>query len=217
MDYLMVFTNKVLHYLMSAGRKICAVMTRTAVYVFDKYHFAINTFSGSAIMCVGDIAQQNVERYHGLSEGYDWSRTARIAVIGSILGSVQHIFYRSLDNRYPARDGFTISKKIFIDQMVCTPFNIVLFIYGLGFLEHKSLTEINEEFKDKCAMIFLVDCAVFVPTQYINFKFLDPKYRLLFTNMVSIMYDTFLSYIKYTVSSILVSNTMILILNNNTQ
>ncbi|KAL5234295.1 hypothetical protein ACI65C_001705 [Semiaphis heraclei] len=54
---------------------MCAVMTRTAVYVFDKYHFAINTFSGSAIMCVGDIAQQNVERYHGLSEGYDWSRT----------------------------------------------------------------------------------------------------------------------------------------------
>jgi protein Mpv17 len=119
-------------------------------------------------------------------------------VIGSILGSVQHLFYRSLDNRYPARDAFTIAKKIFIDQTVCTPLNIVVFIYGLGFLEHKTFAEINEEFKDKCAMIFLVDCAVFVPTQYINFKFLDPKYRLLFTNMVSIMYDTFLSYIKYT-------------------
>lgn len=68
---------------MSAGRKMCAVMTRTAVYVFDKYHFAINTFSGSAIMCVGDIAQQNVERYHGLSEGYDWSRTGKYLYIRS--------------------------------------------------------------------------------------------------------------------------------------
>jgi len=62
---------------MSAGRNIWAVMTRTAVYVFDKYHFTINAFSGSAIMSVGDIAQQNVERYHGLSEGYDWSRTGK--------------------------------------------------------------------------------------------------------------------------------------------
>ncbi|KAL4150052.1 hypothetical protein QTP88_003896 [Uroleucon formosanum] len=153
---------------MSARRKVCAVMTRMAVYVFDKYHFTINAFSGSAIMCVGDIAQQNVERYHGLSDGYDWSRTGkylynrsetivtRIAVIGSILGSVQHVFYRSLDNRYPARDAFTIAKKIFIDQTVCTPLNIIVFIYGLGFLEHKTLAEINEEFKDKCAMIFLV-------------------------------------------------------------
>ncbi|CAH1716101.1 unnamed protein product [Aphis gossypii] len=193
---------------MSAGRKVWAVMTRTAVYVFDKYHYSVNTFSGSAMMCVGDVAQQNVERYHGLSEGYDWSRTARIAVIGSILGSVQHIFYRSLDNRYPARDSLTISKKLFIDQTLCTPLIIAVFIYGLGFLENKTLEKINEEFKDKCAMIFLVDCAVFVPTQYINFKFLDPKYRLLFTNMVSIMYDTFLSYIKYTVSSFLVSNSI---------
>ncbi|XP_025205028.1 mpv17-like protein 2 [Melanaphis sacchari] len=183
---------------MSTGRKIWTVMTRTAVYVFNKYHFSVNTFSGSAMMCIGDVAQQSVERYHGLSEGYDWSRTARIAVIGSILGSVQHIFYRSLDNRYPSRDLLTISKKLFIDQTLCTPLIIALFIYGLGFLEHKTLDKINEEFKDKCAMIFLVDCAVFVPTQYINFKFLDPKYRLLFTNMVSIMYDTFLSYIKYT-------------------
>lgn len=183
---------------MSSGRKMWAVMTRTAVYVFDKYHFSVNTFSGSAMMCIGDVAQQNVERYHGLSEGYDWSRTARIAVIGSILGSVQHIFYRSLDKRYPARDPLTISKKLFIDQTLCTPLIIAVFIYGLGFLEHKTLDKINKEFKDKCAMIFLVDCAVFVPTQYINFKFLDPKYRLLFTNMVSIMYDTFLSYIKYT-------------------
>jgi len=62
---------------MSAGRKMWAVMTRTAVYVFDKYHFSINTFSGSAMMCIGDVAQQNVERYHGLSEGYDWSRTGK--------------------------------------------------------------------------------------------------------------------------------------------
>ncbi|XP_022167028.1 mpv17-like protein 2 isoform X2 [Myzus persicae] len=153
---------------MSAGRKICAVMTRTAVYVFDKYHFAINTFSGSVIMSVGDIAQQNVERYHGLSDGYDWSRTARIAVIGSILGSVGHMFYRTLDNRYPARDAFTIAKKIFIDQTVCTPLNIVVFIYGLGLLEHKTLAEINEEFKDKCAMIFLHDILKLIEKQNNN-------------------------------------------------
>ncbi|KAF0768895.1 mpv17-like protein 2 [Aphis craccivora] len=121
------------------------------------------------------------------------NNSARIAVIGSILGSVQHIFYRSLDKQYPARDPLTISKKLFIDQTLCTPLIIAVFIYGLGFLENKTLDKINKEFKDKCAMIFLVDCAVFVPTQYINFKFLDPKYRLLFTNMVSIIIHTIFS------------------------
>uniref|UniRef100_A0A2S2R239 Mpv17-like protein 2 n=1 Tax=Sipha flava TaxID=143950 RepID=A0A2S2R239_9HEMI len=178
----------------AAGRRLCAA----AAYVLDKHLFATNTFSGSAIMCFGDVAQQCVERYHGLSDGHDNERTARIAVVGCILGSIQHFFYQLLDKRYPTRDNLTIFRKILIDQTVCTPINIAIFIYGLGILENKTFANMNEEFKNKSLMIFLVDCAVFVPSQYINFKFLDPKYRLLFTNIVSIMYDTFLSYIKYT-------------------
>ncbi|VVC31596.1 Mpv17/PMP22 [Cinara cedri] len=155
-------------------------------------------------MCTGDIVQQNVEQYHGLSDGYDWKRTARITIVGSVLGSMQYFFYRSLDKRYPAKDMRTIAKKIVIDQTLCTPMNIFVFIYGLGLLENTPWAKMNEEFRHKFLVIFSVDCAVFVPSQYINFKFVDPKYRLVFVNMVSIMYDTFLSYIKYTVSSLLV-------------
>lgn len=81
---------------------------------------------------------------------------ARITVVGSILGSMQYVFYRSLDKRYPGRDMRTIVKKIFIDQTLCTPINIVVFIYGLGILENNPWAKMNEEFKHKCLVIFSV-------------------------------------------------------------
>lgn len=83
-------------------------------------------------------------------------RLARIAVVGSVLGSIQHLFYQSLDRRYPARDLRTIALKVAIDQIVCSPVNIAIFIYGLGVMESKTLPEINDEFKEKSAMIYLV-------------------------------------------------------------
>lgn len=63
---------------MSPGKTIFTLVTRTAARIFDKHLFTINTFSGSVLMCVGDIAQQNVERYHGLSDSYDWTRTGKL-------------------------------------------------------------------------------------------------------------------------------------------
>lgn len=81
---------------------------------------------------------------------------ARIAVVGTVLGSFQHLFYSSLDKRYPARDMRTIAKKIFIDQSLCTPINIVVFLYGLGILENKTWNKMNEEFKNKFLVIFSV-------------------------------------------------------------
>lgn len=76
--------------------------------------------------------------------------------MGTVLGSMQHLFYWSLDKRYPARDVYTIAKKILIDQTSCTPIGIAVFIYGLGLLEHKTWVKMNEEFKDKFFVIFLV-------------------------------------------------------------
>lgn len=62
---------------MSRRQKIYSFVTQTIVYVFDKHLFTLNTFSGSVLMCFGDVAQQNVERYHGLSDHYDWKRTGK--------------------------------------------------------------------------------------------------------------------------------------------
>lgn len=63
---------------MSTRNKICSLITRTVVYIFDKHLFTFNTFSGSMLMCFGDVAQQNVERYHGLSDSYNWKRTGKL-------------------------------------------------------------------------------------------------------------------------------------------
>lgn len=62
---------------MSTGKKIYSLINQTVVYIFNKHLFTINTLTGSLLMCTGDIVQQNVEQYHGLSDGYDWTRTGK--------------------------------------------------------------------------------------------------------------------------------------------
>jgi len=84
---------------------------------------------------------------------------ARITAVGIVLGSIQHLFYRALDRRYPARDVQTIAKKIFFDQTLCTPVNIAVFIYGLGILENKTLAKMNDELLEKFIVIFTVSAA----------------------------------------------------------
>lgn len=92
---------------------------------------------------------------------------ARIAVVGTMLGSIQHLFYRSLDKRYPARDMRTIAKKLLIDQSLCTPVNIVVFLYGLGILENKTWDKMNEEFKNKFLVIFSVSIYSLKPSFFV--------------------------------------------------
>ncbi|XP_050532063.1 mpv17-like protein 2 isoform X2 [Daktulosphaira vitifoliae] len=182
---------------MPLKRKIYTIVTRFAIYLFNKHLYSINTISGTVLMSSGDVLQQNIELYRGISDKFDWTRTGRISIVGTILGTLQHFFYCQLDKQYPGKEMRIIARKIILDQVLCTPVNIFIFIYGLGLLENNTWTEINKELKEKFTTIFLVDCGVFIPTQYINFKFVDPNYRLIFINAVSIIYDTFLSYMKY--------------------
>lgn len=44
-----------------------------------------------------------------------------------------------------------------------------------------------------------MDWIVWPPTQYINFAYLSPKYRVVYINFVTMLYDVFLSYVKYEV------------------
>lgn len=82
---------------------------------------------------------------------------------------MQHLFYWSLDKRYPSRDIRTVVRKIIIDQSTCTPIGIAVFIYGLGILENKPWSKVHEEFLEKFLVIFSVSCII------------DCKYCLLLT------------------------------------
>ena len=53
---------------------------------------------------------------------------------------------------------------------------------------------------NKVFTIFQFDWCIWPPTQYINFTLVPPALRVLYVNVVTVIWDVFLSYIKHYVS-----------------
>ncbi|XP_069703418.1 mpv17-like protein 2 isoform X2 [Periplaneta americana] len=168
--------------------------------IFGKYLLLTNTISCGVLMAAGDIIQQEIER-HGShkNKSFDWKRTGRMFAVGLAQGPPQHVFYKFLDRSLPKRDFRSISKKVLLDQLIASPVCICIFFFGMGYLEGHTWDEIVSESRRKFLSIYMVDWLVWPPVQMINFYFLSPKYRVIYINIVTMLYDVFLSYIKHDV------------------
>lgn len=171
--------------------------------VFGKYLIITNTLSCGGLMALGDAIQQECEIYRGehksATEGWrhDWKRINRMFWVGLAQGPSQHLFYNWLDYFIPSRSASGITKKILLDQLVASPMCLLIFFLGLGYFEDHSLEEICAEIRAKFFFIYKVDWMVWPPVQMINFYYLSPKYRVVYINFVTMLYDVFLSYAKH--------------------
>lgn len=77
-------------------------------------------------------------------------------MVGLIQGPCTHYFYLILDRRLPGVKLSTIAKKIILDQMIASPFCIVLFFVGMNYLNDNSFEQSKKELKEKFLKVFAV-------------------------------------------------------------
>ncbi|XP_020707983.2 mpv17-like protein 2 isoform X2 [Athalia rosae] len=128
---------------------------------------------------------------------HDCIRTKNMIIVGVLQGPFHHYFYLTLDRILPAKNSVTIVKKTLIDQLVASPVCLAIFFYGLGILEHRKMKDINEEVKLKLMDTWKVDWCYWPPIQFINFLLIPIQYRVIYINLMTMIYDMFLSYMKY--------------------
>ncbi|XP_012288674.1 mpv17-like protein 2 [Orussus abietinus] len=145
---------------------------------------------------IENIVLENVEETD-LPYKHDFTRTRNMMAVGLIQGPFHHYFYIALDRYLPGRNTSSIFKKTFVDQAVASPTCLGIFFFGLGLLESRDIKDINEEVKLKFFDTWKVDCCFWPPTQFINFLLVPVKYRVIYINLMTMIYDIFLSYIKY--------------------
>ncbi|KAK8727263.1 hypothetical protein OTU49_009790 [Cherax quadricarinatus] len=167
--------------------------------LFGRYLWVTNTVSSGGLLAIGDGIQQQIEHVQGISitPGYDWGRTGRLFLVGLSLGPPHHIFYLWLDKVLPKRNPKVIFKKIMADQFLAAPFFAVNFFIGAGLLEGKSLSGSWQEFKAKFPTVYAFDWLIWPPTQTLNFYFVPAMYRVLYINVITVVWDVFLSYMKH--------------------
>ncbi|CAG2183126.1 unnamed protein product, partial [Oppiella nova] len=111
-------------------------------------------------------------------------------------GFAGHYWYRFLDRRFPPSGRHFLLKKLLCEAAVGPPFAASVF-FVVGRIESKPWRKSWEELRTNVVLLCLADWCVFIPLQSVNFLYLAPKYRILYVSVISLFYDTFLSYVLH--------------------
>ncbi|KAM7349923.1 mpv17-like protein isoform 4-T6 [Cochliomyia hominivorax] len=86
--------------------------------------------------------------------------------------------------------------KASIEQISYGPFACASFFMGMSLLELKTFSEAIDETKEKFLPTFKVGIFIWPILQTINFSMIPEKNRLVFVSICSLMWTTFLAYMK---------------------
>lgn len=125
-------------------------------------------------------------------------RTWRMSVsFGLISGVLCHFWYNLLDRLYPGRGLKIVVKKICTDQVLFSPICIAACLSVACRLNGLDRKRTWEEVLHKGQQLYIMEWLLWPPAQFINFYFLPTRYRVLYDNLVSLVYDVYTSYIQH--------------------
>ena len=171
----------------------------------------INVSSASGLLALGDLLAQLL--YEKKSQ-VDDQRLVAAALTGTVMGVEGHLWYTFLDRLIAQPTWRNVLKKVLLDQTLAAPIYTTTYIMGeeqhsshalevvshLGtsLLEGRSSPgELRDDAKTNFLPLYLADCAVFIPVQVINFKYISAFYRVPFMFFVAFIFNGFLSAYKH--------------------
>ena len=150
-----------------------------------------------SLSAAGDVLEQHYEILKGEWDKWSLNRTRNMAASGMAVGIVCHYWYKYLDATLPGRTVNVVLKKVFIDQLICSPLCITMFFLSLAILENSSWSELKSEITSKAHRLYIAEWVVWPPAQIFNFYFLPNRYRVLYDNTISLGYDVYTSQVKH--------------------
>lgn len=174
------------------------------------------------------MVQQRYKMANGQQQHFSKSRTAHLTATGLTVGTLCHYWYQTLDRLLPGSGIKVVFKKLAVDQILFSPVCISVFFVTLAISKKcllaftgqpttsvafpavrsaerdasrptSELETFIHDFKHKGAVLYLSEWLVWPPAQLVNFYFLPTRYRVLYDNCVSFVYDIYTSHICYDV------------------
>lgn len=162
-------------------------------FKINKHLLTVNILSSGCFMLFGEIFVQRIKN----ENKYDFERIKQSTIVGLSQGPLHHYFYLWIERLLPGTSKKIIIKKILVDQLIVSPIFISHFLYTSYFLEGKKFKNIHDIFRQKFLRIYAADWAVWPLVQTINFYYVPFKYRVLYVNVISLFYSTFLCFVKH--------------------
>jgi len=160
---------------------------------------ATNITMSGGLLFLGDVIQQNIELHNGvhITGTYDWPRSGRMLLLGLFHGAPRHFFYQRLETLIPGRSMGAAAKKVFMDEALLSVFIDSSFLLGMGLLEGRGLLASWDSTRDKFPQVYLWDWLLWPPVQLLNFTLVPLQFRVLFVNLMNLVWNTVLSYAQH--------------------
>lgn len=144
--------------------------------ISDKHIFYANIVVAFTLFGAIDIIEQCYEILKKQRKNYDLKQSRNQALSGGITGAITHFWYIFLETKYPGVQLRVVIKKVFLDQLLCSPVRIVNEIAVVDFLDGKSKEEMVQDIKNDAFSCYITEWVIWVPIQFINLFFLSPKW-----------------------------------------
>jgi len=158
------------------------------------------SISAAILIGFGDLLSQKLEN----KKLVDWIRLVRVMAFASFIGApALHFWYGFLDQSFPEYTVSHVFVKTTLDQCVFTPLSILVFFAALGLGEGLTLDEISHDLKHNFLPTLRTSFFVWPLASFINFCFVQAQFRIVFVGVVSLLWNSYLSFVKHTHDQIL--------------
>lgn len=137
----------------------------------------------------------NVEEKINLTAEYNLKRTLKQATFGFFISPYLHLNYNIIiPFLFPGSGVKNLVKSVAYNQSIHSMFCTLVFFTYIDVLNGVEFKKSISNAAYKLPFTVIANLKVWVPAQMINLSIMPLEYRVLFTNMVSIIWSCFLSY-----------------------
>jgi len=177
-------------------------LTKTVLRAWKYYLRKLNekpvvttTLSTGFLFTTGDILAQNLVERRYTNAPWDVSRTLRVGAVGLLfMGPSYALWYRGLDRFISGTGVKQILTKVLIDQGFMAWVFCAWFVTANACLAGQSLPDAWAEWGTHWRDIMEANYKLWPAAQLLNFSVIPSTHRVLFVNLVSIGWNTFLAW-----------------------
>ncbi|EEY61184.1 uncharacterized protein PITG_01436 [Phytophthora infestans T30-4] len=153
--------------------------------------------TGGAIAGLGDVGCQLVLEGEDGDAKLDVKRTVIFTFLGGLLISpVLHVWYGFLGSRLPGVSTSAVAKRLALDQLGFAPTFLPIILSSVLTLEGHA-EDIPDKLRADWWPLMKANWVVWVPAQILNFRFVPGSMQVIFSNVVGLLWNSYLSYVSH--------------------
>lgn len=162
----------------------------------EKNPLATKCVTSGLLNALGDLFAQFM--FDGAAEnGVDWRRAGVFTFLGAALvGPTLHFWYGTLGKIVTAQGSTKAFISLVLDQGLFAPAFLCVFLSSLFTIDGK-MNEIVPKLKQDFAATVSMNWNIWIPFQYLNFRFVPLNLQVAAANVVALLWNTYLSWASH--------------------